>query len=243
MMATSNAVRRLARGVQVGVALVLLLLAFGWSLVPAAAPIAPAAVLIAYAVIAHLSGFIMDGKRGSQWVTLTCGGLSAAVLIRSLVVQYFGRTADNAVMVTIVFGLWLLAGIATTGRTGRIRDAVLSSTLSAQIGSLANVGFILASYYVLRGSALQERFFHTEGTYDDFARSGISDFGVFVMGDLFGGAFFHLLFGALFGALLGTIGGALTVGVTRVLRRPGGLPDTRLHPTASSTHEHYGAQQ
>lgn len=72
--------------------------------------------------------------------------------------------------------------------------------------------------------------------------NAISDFGVFVMGDLFGGAFFHLLLGALLGALLGTLGGALTVGVTRVLNRPGGLPDTRLHPTAPSTHEHYGAQ-
>ena len=218
----NRAARRLALVVHAGVVLVLVLLAVGWSLVPAASPIAAASVLIAYAMLAHVS--VMMARPGAsriQWVTLACGSVSAAVLIRSLAVQYFGRTANNAVMIAVVFGLWLVAGIVTAAWTGRIWDAVFSSTLSAEIGSLANVGFILASYYVLRGSALQEQFFRTEGTYDDFARSGGVDFGAFVIGDLFGGAFFHLLLGGLFGVLLGAIGGALTVGVTRVFKRPG----------------------
>jgi len=221
-MPINRAARRLALVVQVGVALVLALLAVGWSRVPAASPIAPASVLIAYAMLAHVG--VMMARPGTsriQWVTLACGSASAAVLIRSLAVQYFGRTANNGVMVAVVFGLWLVAGIVTAAWTGRIRDAVFSSTLSAEIGSLANVGFILTSYYVLRGSALQEQFFRTEGTYDDFARSGGVDFGAYVIGDLFGGAFFHLLLGGLFGVLLGTIGGALTIGVARALKRAG----------------------
>jgi len=228
----NRAARRLALVVQAGVVLVLVLLAVGWSLVPAASPIAAASVLIAYAMLAHVSAMMArpDASR-IQWVTLACGSVSAAVLIRSLAVQYFGRTTNNAVMVAVVFGLWLVAGIVAAARTGRIRDAVFSSTLSAEIGSLANVGFILASYYVLRGSALQEQFFRTEGTYDDFARSGGVDFGAFVVGDLFGGAFFHLLLGGLFGVLLGAIGGALTVGVTRVFKLPGDrLPNTAAAP-------------
>jgi hypothetical protein len=238
----NRAARRLALGVQASVALVLVLLAVGWTLVPAAAPIAPAAVLIGYAVLAHVSvSATRQGGSSIQWVTLACGAVSAGVLIRSLLVQYSGRTADNAVMVAMVFGIWLVAGIVAAAWTGRIREAVVSSTLSAAIGSLANVGFLLASYFVLRGSALQEQFFRTEGTYDDFARSGMADFGAFVMGDLFGGAFFHLLAGGLFGALLGTIGGVLTVGATRILKRPGGrLPDTQLHPTAPAPHQGRG---
>jgi hypothetical protein len=160
-------------------------------------------------------------------VTLACGSMSAAVLIRSLAVQYFGRTVNNTVMVVVVLGLWLFAGVVAAAATGRIVDAVFSSTLSAEIGSLANVGFILASYYILRGSALQEQFFRTEGTFDDFARSGGRDFGAFVMSDLFGGAFFHLLFGGLIGALLGTIGGAITVAITRVRRSRITLPHDR----------------
>lgn len=231
--------RRLAWGVYVSATLVLLLLGFGWSLVPAAAPIAPTIVLVAYVVLAHFT-VVVGGQTGSrvQMTILACGILSAAVLMWSGVIQYFGRTANNGIMVATVFGLWLVVGIAAAASTGRIRDAVLSSTLSAEIGSLANVGFILASYYILRGSALQDQFFRTEGTYDDFARSGAGDFGTFVIGDLFGGTFFHLLFGGLFGALVGAIGGALTVGVIRVTRHTAGrLRNTRLHPTASSAHD------
>ena len=73
---------------------------------------------------------------------------------------------------------------------------------------------------MLRGTTFQEQFFRTEGTYDDFARSGISDFRTFIMGDLFGGAFFHLLLGGLAGALLGSIGGGLMVGVNRLIKNP-----------------------
>ena len=216
----SHAARRLAWGIQASAALVLVLLAYGWRLAPAAVPIAAAAVLLAYALFAHVSVAIAkETSPRIQWVTLACGVASATVLIGALVVQYFGRAINNAPMVTIVFAMWLVAGMTATARTRRIRDAVIASTLSAQIGSLANVGVILASYYVLRGSALQEQFFRIEGTYEDFARSGIGDFGTFVIGDLFGGAFFHLLFGGLFGAILGMLGGAVTIGLFRVLKR------------------------
>ena len=227
------AARRLAQGIQATVLLVLVLLAYGWTLAPSAVPIAAATVLLAYALFAHVSMAVArESSPRIQWVTLACGVLSGAVLIRALVVQYFGRAASNALMVTVVFAMWLAAGVAATARTRRIRDAVVASTLSAQIGSLANVGVILASYYVLRGSALQEQFFRIEGTHEDFVRNGVGDFETFVIGDLFGAAFFHLLFGALFGALLGTIGGTLTVGVGRMLTRYGiGLPNT-LEPTA-----------
>jgi hypothetical protein len=208
-----------AWSVQATCVLVLLLLGFGWMLAPAVVPIAPAAVLIGYFVLAHVSvPMARPGTATIQRVTAACGIMSAAVLIRALVVQYFGRTANNAVMVTVVFGLWFLVGVVTAAQTGRIRDAAMHSTLSAQIGLLANVGFILASYYVLRGSPVQEQFFRLEGTFDDFGRSGMGDFNAFVIGDLFGGAFFHLLLGGVCGALLGTLGGALTIATTRMVR-------------------------
>jgi hypothetical protein len=235
MLATSRAAVRLGRGVQTGVLLVFALLVFGWIQVPSAAPIAPAAVLLAYAGFAHL-GVRITAQRNPRTpgVTAAFGVLSAAVLVPSLLVEYFGRTLNNAVIVAIVVALWFCSGVLAAKLTGRIRDAVVSSTLSAQIGSLANVGSILVSYYALRGSALQDVYFRTEGTYEDFARSGASDFSTYIMGDLFGGAFFHLLLGGLIGAFLGLIGGVVTVVVTRVAkRRNGEVPLTRLHPTAS----------
>jgi hypothetical protein len=210
----------IGRGIQTGVLLVFALLVFGWIQVPSAAPLAPAAVLIAYAVFAHFGWPITaQGNPKTPWITAAFGMLSAAVLVPSLLVEYFGRTVNNAVIVVIVVALWLCSGVLAARSTGRIRDAVVSSTSSAQIGSLANVGSILASYYALRGSARQDLFFRTEGTYEDFVRSGASDFSTFVLGDLFGGAFFHLLLGGLIGAFLGLIGGVVTVVITRLVKR------------------------
>ena len=228
-MPTDRAAKRLTWGVQLAVVLVLSLLAFGWILVPAAVPIGATAVLVAYAIVVYVGDrMYRGGIARTDLIILACGVASAAVLIRAVAVQYLGRTADNAIMVIVVLALWLVPGVVAAARTRGIGHAVFSSTLSAQIGSLANVAFILASYYVLRGSPAQERFFRLEGTYDDFARSGVADFGTFVTGDLFGGAFFHLLLGGVFGALLGAIGGALTVVLIRVLK----LPDRRANAIA-----------
>ena len=103
-------------------------------------PIAPVIVLIAYAVLAHGVSVTARGNPNTPWVTAAFGILSGAVLAPSLLVEYFGRTVNNAIMVAVVLVLWFLSGAVAAMLTGRIRDAVLSSTLSAQIGSLANVG-------------------------------------------------------------------------------------------------------
>ena len=39
--------------------------------------------------------------------------------MRALVIQYFGRTANNAIMVAIVFVLWLVPGVVAAVRMGR----------------------------------------------------------------------------------------------------------------------------
>ena len=48
-----------------------------------------------------------------------------------------------------------------------------------------------------------------EGDYEDFARSGMSDFNAFIMEDFLGAIFFHLLLGLLVAAVLGALGGVL----------------------------------
>ena len=111
-----NATRRLAWTVHAGVAFVLLLLLFGWSMAPGAASVAPVAELAAYVVLAQLSVFVAGtGGSRAQWVILACGISSAAVLIRPDLVQYFGRTANNAITVAVVTGLWLVADIVAEG--------------------------------------------------------------------------------------------------------------------------------
>jgi len=49
--------------------------------------------------------------------------------------------------------------------------------------------------YAFRGSPRQVLVLRAEGNYEDFARSGMSDFNVFIMEDFMGATFFHLLLG------------------------------------------------
>jgi hypothetical protein len=208
----------LERGLMLGVLASLALLAFGAALAPSTFPIAlaPAAVLVVYAVIVHVGvDAVRRGHPKIVLVTTMCGLLGALVLVPSILIEYFGRTVNNAYAFGAAFVLWFSAGVMAARLSRRIRDAVLSSTLSAMMSSLFNIAAVLASFYLLRGSALQDRFFRTEGDYEDFARSGEKDFNTWIVGDLFGGAFFHFLLGALIGAALGCLAGVVTVSLVR----------------------------
>jgi hypothetical protein len=91
--------------VYAGVAAMLLLLAAGWFLAPEVPPIAPAAVLVGYVIIARVSVSVIGSVDASPRVLLVTSGLGAAsagVLIWSDVIQYFGHTANNAIMVAVV---------------------------------------------------------------------------------------------------------------------------------------------
>ena len=68
-------------------------------------------MLMAYAVLTHVGVSIMaQGNPKTPWVTAAFGVLSAAVLVPSLLVEYFGRTVNNAVMVAVVAARrWLAA--------------------------------------------------------------------------------------------------------------------------------------
>ena len=145
-------------------AVVFALLLFGWFLAPSVIPFAPVIALVAYATIARLGVPVM---RRSDPRTLTiaawCGTVAAVIFVPSILIEYAGRTVDNALMYGAVFFVWFLAGVLAARLTGQVTDAVLATTVSAMISSLVFITTLLASYYLLRGSALQETFFRTEG--------------------------------------------------------------------------------
>jgi hypothetical protein len=206
---------------------VLLLAVYLWTLAPTVAILAPVFALTVYAIAVH------NGVRAVLAVDPVilrvigiCGALSAAVFMPSILIEYTGRTLDNRIMLWAGAVSCGLAGTIAAWRTKRVRIAVCASTLSAMIGSLAFVIAVLGSYCLLRGSALQDRFFRTEGDYDDFAKSGMMDFNAWVTADLFGGVFFHLLLGALVAAALGLIAGTLVIGCLRLAERYSPRPKT-----------------
>jgi hypothetical protein len=143
---------------------VLALLLYGWALAPSVNPVAPALVLVAYGFAARHALRALDRSDPAILRAIViCGLMTAVVLVPSILVEYAGRTVNNGWMLGSVAGLCAIAGAIAAWRTMRIHDAVFGATLSAMIGSLAFVMAVLASYYFLRGSAVQDRFFRTEG--------------------------------------------------------------------------------
>ena len=154
-------------------------------------------------------------RRGPGDILSVAGptGLAAgAVYAVEILAEYAVRPADNTawglVEFGLVFALMALAGAILAWRTGRLRPALAGGLCTALIGPLIWYAVVLATFYVFRGTAAQEAVFRAEGDYEDFARSGMSDFNVFAMQDFLGAGFYHLLLSPVFGLMLGALGAA-----------------------------------
>ncbi|SPE56481.1 membrane hypothetical protein [Verrucomicrobia bacterium] len=141
------------------------------------------------------------------------GLLAGAVFAVEIVLEYVLLPANNSRYGLVEFGLAFLcyfaSAVVSALRMRSIKDAVLTSVTSAFIASLIWVITLLAVFYAFRGSARQVLVLRGEGDYEDFARSGMSNFDVFIMEDLMGATFFHLLLGLLVAAVLGAFGGVV----------------------------------
>jgi hypothetical protein len=216
--AISRSVELFQRAIWFVLLAVFALLLYLWSLAPSERPFAPAAMLIFCGVLARACLRKVDDRIVLRTIVI-CGALAAIVFVPSILIEYFGRTVNNNAMFGTVALLCAVAGAVAAWRMERVLPAVCAATLSSLIASLAFVVTVLGSYCLLRGTTWQDRFFRTEGDYDDFARSGMSDFTTWIVGDLYGGVFFHLLLGAAVAALLGLAAGAASVSALRVRSR------------------------
>ena len=77
---------------------------------------------------------------------------------------------------------------------------------------------MLSTFYWFYGSPRQELVFRAEGNYEDFVRSGMTDFSTFVMEDVFGAGFYHLLLGPMIAATLGAFAGYISLTLRGVRR-------------------------
>ena len=205
------------RGFLAGILIALLLVIFGWVLVPTASLLSVGAALAILAVYALLGGLCPPVlyRRNPLILQIASvfGLIAGAIFVSEILWEYLSLPADNTQLGYLEFGsvffLYFLSGLLVAYRTRKMGQAVLTAAGSAMIGSLIWLIAALACLYIFRGSPQQVQVFRAEGSYEDFARSGMSDFNTFIMEDFMGATFYHLLLGPIVAIILGAFGGLL----------------------------------
>ncbi|MGZ3401929.1 MAG: hypothetical protein ACXWKN_00695 [Phenylobacterium sp.] len=175
-------------------------------------PLAAAAMVGLYAAVgawAHTT----DRRRPETMVWAQRAGFAAAgVYVGEILLEYAVQPADNTswglVEFAAVFACYAMAGAGGAARSRRLWPAVQSALWAAAVATLVWYAVLLAVTFAFTGTAAQQAVFRAEGDFDDFRRSGLSDFKVFSVQDLLGAGFFHLLLSPIFAAILGLLGAA-----------------------------------
>ncbi|GHJ43392.1 hypothetical protein Cs7R123_07340 [Catellatospora sp. TT07R-123] len=157
------------------------------------------------AVTGAVTGLLYGGEIVSEYV-------SSAVTDASVALGW-------AIVGTLVVSSMVAAAVATV-RLRSIRAGLTAAAYAAIAEYLVWYPFVLGAYYAMRHSASLERVWRAEGTYLDFARSGMSDIRAFVMQDFWGAGFFHLVAGLIIAGLFGTFATLATRVAQRLLTSP-----------------------
>jgi len=204
-------------GVLIGIALVL----FGWILIPATNLLSVGAAGLILGVYGSLAyyGFSKIDTEVLRWAGMF-GLMAGVIFVGEILLEYIVLPKDNTTWGLIEFGsvflIYFLSSLWASYRTVRARSGMLTAILSAMLSALIWLITILIMFYVFQGTERQAQVFRAEGTYEDFARSGMTDFKSFVMEDLLGGGFFHLILGPILAAILGSIGSLLGKGIAKI---------------------------
>lgn len=138
------------------------------------------------------------------------GLLAGGIFAIEMILEYWFLPNDNTAMglgeYGLVFALFFFVGLWGANQTHAIRNGVVAAVWSAIVGALVWYIAVLLMFYLFQGTPQQVHVFRAEGNYEDFARSGLHDFNVFMMEDFMGAGFFHALLLPTIGALLGMLG-------------------------------------
>lgn len=160
---------------------------------------------------------------------ITFGLLAGVVFGGEMILEYVVLPTNNSLFGWVEFGsvfaLYFASALVAALRSRSMKTAVLTAVASAFIASLLWAIFVLAIFYAFRGSPRQALVLRAEGDYEDFARSGMSDFNTFIMEDFMGAIFFHLLLGPMVAAVLGVLGGLLGKAIWLLRRRASATRD------------------
>ena len=186
------------------------------------------------AVIIALSSYALLGAWGAARLervdrrllrlALVFGLVVAAIYATEILLEYVLLPRDNTRYGVVEFGLVFLshltAGFIAALQTRLARNGLMAAVGSALISTLLWYIVLLAITYAMKGTPRQAMVFRAEGDLDDFAHSGSANFEAWLMQDLLGAGFYHLLLGLIIAAILGGVGGL----VGRLLpARPGSV--------------------
>jgi hypothetical protein len=214
----SQAIRKLFL---LGVLLGLILVILGRILVPATNLISVAGaclILILYGLAAY---FVFPRLSPAAIRIVRVSGLLAGLIFAGeILLEYALLPSDNTRWGLIEFGtvfvIYFLAGLWAAYQTRSIKFGTLAAVLTAMLSSVIWLLCLLLTFYLFRGTPRQELVLKAEGSFEDFARSGMSDFSTFIMEDQLGAGFFHLLLAPLIAAILGAIAGVLGKGLAQL---------------------------
>lgn len=204
----------------IGVLCAIGLVAYGRVLVPTAHILGTVAVTLLLALYG-LIGWVGPRTVGDKWsairsACLPLGLVAGFIFTSEVVLEYWILPTDNSRMGLIEFGLvfltYAIAAAVVTYRGLGLRAGVFASVATAIISSLIWYIVVLAIFYAYFGTTKQQLVFQAEGNYEDFARSGMSDFNAWIMEDFLGAGFYHLLLGPMIAAALGLFGGIAGLG-------------------------------
>lgn len=216
----------LSRAFMLGSLTALLLIVYGVFRVPTTSMFSAGAAALVLVIYAAIGCLIMPRLASSSPDILSvaqhAGLLAGTIFALEIIMEYLLLPADNTLFGLVEFGLvfFVYAGASgwLTRRGHRLGSGMLGAVATALISSLIWCLVIFAIFYLFAGTARQAAVFRAEGNYDDFRRSGMTDFNAFIMEDFLGASFFHLLLGPLLASMLGIIGGLVGSGVRRLQR-------------------------
>src|SRR5438552_6829944 len=215
----------LAAAVTGAAALSVVLIGYALTRSPTALPAVAGSAALMLAVLAGCAAFPWFGPlstRHSGQHVVHVGAAVGLVLGGALVAVDLTTPAMAIPVEFVTLGTMALA-YAVAGAIAGIRAALWT----ALVGYLVWYPTIWLYYFVGYGSATYDRALRAEGEYDDFHRSGLTDFTTFLLRDFLGAGFFHLLLGVLLALGAGAGAAGIVVLTRRVLHTGPARPSRR----------------
>jgi len=207
-------------------AIALALVAFGWLRHPdmsLLSVLAAAIVLIIYAWSGPRIVTFLKASSPTATVAVGCGVLAGLIFAGEIAIEYVLLPHDNSSFGLVEFGsvfaIYAAVGAIVAARGEPLGRAIAAAILAAMISSLIWCIFLLGFFNFFEGTARQSSVLLSEGDFEDFRRSGMASFSTFMIEDLCGAVFFHLVLGPLIALLLACASWFAVRGARSVYRR------------------------